>query len=145
MGNFYLLSHLRVVILLFSDRLFLKWFHMPKEIIFKQLHVILYLVCKAPVWRWLNVLWQLLSGNSLEYVLLLFKPFFIIYLARLITVASWAKRKLIMYSKYFYNYLVTEVDVLTVIISNFLIFSLQTLQTAQHGIWYVLFQGAVIT
>lgn len=72
---------------LVSDRLFLKRFHMPKKIIFKQLHIIVYLVRKVSVWRWVVVLQQVLSGDSLECILL-FNSFFIIYLARLITVAS---------------------------------------------------------
>lgn len=51
-----------------------------------------------------------------------------------------------MYLKNLYNFcLETEVDALTVIISNFPIFLWQTLQTAEHGICYVQFQGAVIT
>lgn len=70
-----------------SDRLFLKRFHMPKKFIFKQLHITVYLVCKVSVWRWVVVLQQVLPGDSLECILL-FNSFFIIYLARLITVAS---------------------------------------------------------
>lgn len=44
------------------------------------------------------------------------------------------ERKLIMYSEDLYSCLETEVDVLTVIISDFPVFLLQTLQTSQRGV-----------
>lgn len=55
------------------------------------------------------------------------------------------EKNLLMYSEDLYTfYLETKVDVPTMIISSFAMFLLQTVQTAQCGMWYMAFQAPLV-